>query len=175
MSERKRKILTLEEKIKVIKFIDQGNSERKTANEFKISKGQIGNIKKRRAEYLGLYEGELAQNDIYRKVRSAKYEEVNSSHLISTILKELQQDHGVMGIQEDKVSDSDSEEGEGENEKYCPTHQEAEQMSEDIKYLTTIKERVLLNKICTLELKFYDIQTERVLQKKQTTLEKYFA
>ena len=77
MSEYKRKELTLEEKIKVIKFIDQGNSERKTVNEFKISKGQVSNIKKRKAEYLELYEDEFAPKDRCRKVRSAEYEEVN--------------------------------------------------------------------------------------------------
>jgi len=73
----KRKELTLKEKVDVIKFIDQGHSERKTSSQFSISKGYVSNLKKRRLEYLEQFEDEMVPKDRCRKAYKTENEEIN--------------------------------------------------------------------------------------------------
>lgn len=69
--------LTLQKKIEVIRYIEAGNSERKAAEAFKVSKGCIHNIKIRKEEYLSQYEDENMSKDRCRKIRKTENEDVN--------------------------------------------------------------------------------------------------
>ena len=77
MASRKNKELSLEEKIKLLKFLDDGNSERKAAKEFKVSKGTVSNVKRRGSEYLNQYQNENLPGDRCRKFRKTENDEIN--------------------------------------------------------------------------------------------------
>ena len=74
---KKRNDLTLEEKVEVIRFLQNGNSERKAADKFCVSKGSIGNIKKRSKEYLDQYSDLSIPNNIRRNGKPTENEEIN--------------------------------------------------------------------------------------------------
>ena len=56
MDSKNRKALTLKERMEVLKYIDEGNSERAAAKKFGISKGAVSLTKSRREEYTSQYE-----------------------------------------------------------------------------------------------------------------------
>jgi transposase len=70
--------LTLEQKVQLIKFLEEGNSERKTAAKFNVSKGTVGNIKKRGEEYMEKYQDESMFRERCRKLRKTENEELNN-------------------------------------------------------------------------------------------------
>ena len=72
-----RKELTLKEKFELLRYLDQGNSERKAAEHFGISKGSVGNIKQRRKEYITQYEDDNIPNDRKRKIKQTENEDIN--------------------------------------------------------------------------------------------------
>ena len=77
MVSRTRKELTLEEKIKVIAYVDEKHSQRDTAAQFGISKGAVGNIQQRKQEYLEQYENINMPNNRMRNLKKTEDDEVN--------------------------------------------------------------------------------------------------
>lgn len=71
-----RKILTLEERINVLKEIDKGKSCRQVAEELGVGKTQIQSIKKRKRELLDDFENN-APSDRKRRNISSTYDDVN--------------------------------------------------------------------------------------------------
>lgn len=78
-SERKYKELTLAKKIEVIRFLDSGNSERKTADHFKVSKGTVNNIKRKKEEYLNSIHVGNNPGGRFRRVRKTENEDINNN------------------------------------------------------------------------------------------------
>jgi hypothetical protein len=77
MAAKTRNELTLEDKVKLIKYLEAGNSERKAAEAFKVSKGSVSNIKQRKEEYLSQYEDDNMPKDRCRKMKKTENEDVN--------------------------------------------------------------------------------------------------
>ena len=63
--------------MEVLKYIDEGNSERAAAKKFGISKGAVSLTKSRREEYTSQYEDENIPKDRCRKLRKTENEDVN--------------------------------------------------------------------------------------------------
>ena len=72
----KRKVLTLEERINVLKQLDTGKSCRQVADELGVGKTQIQSIKKRKLELTEDYENNSPSNRKRRHL-SSTYEDVN--------------------------------------------------------------------------------------------------
>jgi len=50
--------LPLGKKVELLKYLEEGKSQRQAAEKFQVSKGTVSNIKKRKEEYLELYNDE---------------------------------------------------------------------------------------------------------------------
>ena len=78
-SSRKRKALTLERKVKVIRLSEQGESSRKLASDFEVGKTQVNNIIKNKDEILAQSESGTAKDRKIIKARRCLYDGLNSS------------------------------------------------------------------------------------------------
>ncbi|CDW57420.1 tigger transposable element derived 6, partial [Trichuris trichiura] len=70
--------LALKEKVDLIRFLET-NSQRKTAERFHVSKTTVGNIQRRKREYLERYEKE--SGDAQRRKRRTSLDQVNEAAL----------------------------------------------------------------------------------------------
>ena len=76
--DRKRKILTLEQRLEVIKQLDSGKSCRKVAEDFGCGKTQIARCKTERVDILKEWESGSRSDLKYVKKRKTVYDVVNS-------------------------------------------------------------------------------------------------
>ena len=63
--------LPLDKKVDLIKFLEDGNTDRQAVEEFKVSKGTVSNIKDRKNEYFKLYEeGEVTEGRCRKRTKA---------------------------------------------------------------------------------------------------------
>lgn len=74
---RKRKVLTLEERVAVIKKTEEGKSCRTVATEFGVGKTQIQTIVKEREEIMKKWESGESSSKKYSKPRTADYQDLD--------------------------------------------------------------------------------------------------
>ena len=77
MSLRKRKVLTLEERVSVLDKIEKGQSCRSVAEELSVGKTQIQNIVKDKEDILKQWAAGESSSKKYTKVRKTGYEEID--------------------------------------------------------------------------------------------------
>lgn len=76
-SNRKRKVLTLEERIRVIKFSNKGESARKIALSIGVGKTQIQSIIREKESILKEWKSGESSNRKYSKARKTPYSDLN--------------------------------------------------------------------------------------------------
>src|SRR5690349_2326020 len=75
----KRTDLTIAKKYEILQWLEEdlNRSERQAASHFGISKGAVGNIKRKREEITELYENQNLAENRFRKCRKTENDEVN--------------------------------------------------------------------------------------------------
>jgi hypothetical protein len=74
---KKRKLLTLEERVKVIRLSESGESSRKISIDFAVGKTQVNNIIKNKAEIIKQWESGEASSRKIVKARRCLYPDLN--------------------------------------------------------------------------------------------------